>query len=314
MGNKTSKSKKENDFSTYHTQWCFGPDHQQQLKKCLLTHQLNVITTTIEEYIGVHQNTNNYISYIHCKDTPLHKDYATVPNNWLKYMHLQRPAKKSYLYDTNKDAIRVVILGAESVGKSALTLRFITNKYYTDHDPTIEDSYTTKFIVNSSKDEYDEWYSLKTENNFWSRDDIFHQQVKIDILDTCGEELSGCIPIGGHLHEPATIGQIFLLVFNVMDEQSYNAIVEIYEKVLKIRQDHITSALFMAVGNKCDLRDDPNYNMITTQVDIDVVMTWCRECRIPYIETSVKDFKNICFAFRHCIYEYWILTKHEKIK
>jgi GTPase KRas protein len=36
---------------------------------------------------------------------------------------------------------RVVVLGAGSVGKSALTIRLVTDNFLAEYDPTIEDSY-----------------------------------------------------------------------------------------------------------------------------------------------------------------------------
>lgn len=37
--------------------------------------------------------------------------------------------------------VRIVLFGSGSVGKSAITLQFISNKFLEFYDPTIEDSY-----------------------------------------------------------------------------------------------------------------------------------------------------------------------------
>ena len=42
---------------------------------------------------------------------------------------------------------RVVMLGEGGVGKSALTLRLISDTFVDEHDPTIEDSYRTHELV-----------------------------------------------------------------------------------------------------------------------------------------------------------------------
>src|SRR5690242_20546403 len=36
----------------------------------------------------------------------------------------------------------IAVLGAAAVGKSAITLRYVSNKFVRDYDPTIEDYYT----------------------------------------------------------------------------------------------------------------------------------------------------------------------------
>jgi GTPase SAR1 family protein len=48
----------------------------------------------------------------------------------------------------NKESdIKIAVLGASLVGKSALTYRFINNMFPTDHDTTIEDTYRFKLNI-----------------------------------------------------------------------------------------------------------------------------------------------------------------------
>ncbi|XP_038074150.1 circularly permutated Ras protein 1-like [Patiria miniata] len=44
---------------------------------------------------------------------------------------------------------KVIVLGAGGVGKSAITVRFVSDQFVTDYDPTIEDSYMKQVVVDN---------------------------------------------------------------------------------------------------------------------------------------------------------------------
>ena len=54
-------------------------------------------------------------------------------------------------FDPNIEKFTIVLLGGPAVGKSALTLRMITDNFVKDYDPTIEDIYTKKIIVDGQE-------------------------------------------------------------------------------------------------------------------------------------------------------------------
>jgi GTPase KRas protein len=56
-----------------------------------------------------------------------------------------------------------VVLGSGGVGKSALTIRLVTDNFLEDYDPTIEDSYRKQTTIDNSP-------------------------ALLDILDTAGQE------------------------------------------------------------------------------------------------------------------------------
>ena len=58
---------------------------------------------------------------------------------------------------------KIVILGSGGVGKSALTIRLITDNFLEEYDPTIEDSYQKTLVVDG-------------------------ESTQINILDTAGQE------------------------------------------------------------------------------------------------------------------------------
>ena len=55
------------------------------------------------------------------------------------------------------------MLAASGIGKSALTIRFITNQFLEGYDPTIEDSYRKQVMIDN-------------------------EPVSVDVLDTAGRE------------------------------------------------------------------------------------------------------------------------------
>jgi GTPase SAR1 family protein len=55
--------------------------------------------------------------------------------------------KTDVQYDPKMEKHTIVLLGGPAVGKSALTLRMITENFVKEYDPTIEDIYTKKITV-----------------------------------------------------------------------------------------------------------------------------------------------------------------------
>merc|ERR1711933_446404 len=96
-------------------------------------------------------------------------------------------------------------------------------------------------------------------------------------------------------------GQIFILVFSVIDKQSFEEIKKFRERIR--HKDKVNDYPVIAVGNKCDLRMEPDFD-IDKGVNMDEVLEWCTTHRVPYIETSVVKGKNINFLFRQAVYEY----------
>lgn len=54
-------------------------------------------------------------------------------------------------YDPSLEKFTIVLLGGPAVGKSALTLRMVTENFAKDYDPTIEDIYTKKITVDGKE-------------------------------------------------------------------------------------------------------------------------------------------------------------------
>jgi len=151
---------------------------------------------------------------------------------------------------------KIVVLGGGGVGKSALTIRLVTDNFLDEYDPTIEDSYRKQV-------------------------DIDNQTVLLDILDTAGQE-----EFASMQDQWIREGQGFLLVFSVCNQATFDEIEEFHRKILRVKD--VESVPMAIAGNKCDLRDgaDPS------QVKVEKAEEMAKRFGCMYFETSAKEKIN----------------------
>eukprot|EP01084_Bolivina_argentea_P104323 186808_1 len=89
---------------------------------------------------------------------------------------------------------RIVIFGSGGVGKSALTIRLVTNSFLDEYDPTIEDSYRKSVQIDGSP-------------------------ALLDILDTAGQE-----EFSSMRDEWMREGEGFGFVYSITDKSTFEAI------------------------------------------------------------------------------------------
>ncbi|XP_013776620.2 ras-related and estrogen-regulated growth inhibitor-like isoform X2 [Limulus polyphemus] len=135
--------------------------------------------------------------------------------------------------------VKVMVLGLAGVGKSALTVRFITRRFIGDYDPTLEDVYTHETLFNNEPV-------------------IFH------ILDSAGHS---------HDTEPFFLesnirwADAFILMYSVTDKCSFDEcnrlkfLINLYNKRCRILgtplfPGHDTEVPVLLVGNKADQYGD----------------------------------------------------------
>lgn len=156
---------------------------------------------------------------------------------------------------------KLIVLGAGGVGKSCLTVQYISSQYIDSYDPTIEDSYNK--IIN-----------------------IDNRIVELEILDTAGIEQFTAMR---ELY--IKNGDGFLLVYSVNDQNSFKELIKLREQILKIKGS-TENCLMVLVGNKADL----NYveRKVSIQDGIDLSESWGG---IPFYETSALLRNNVDEVF-----------------
>ena len=162
-----------------------------------------------------------------------------------------------------KEDFTIVILGKGTVGKTSLIFRYIKNSYPEDHDPTIEDCYTTQMTMSSGE-----------ERNF-------------KILDTAGED-----DFQKMIDEWIKVADGFLLVYAINDKESFEAL---KSKVNKIKKNDKDKAPVVVVGNKCDLESK-------REVDKQIAENYAKSIGAKYYETSAltDENKNCKVVFQQC--------------
>jgi len=121
-------------------------------------------------------------------------------------------------------AIKLIVMGAGGVGKSAITCRYTQGTWVEKYDPTIEDQYTKAV-------------------------DLDGKALQLEILDTAGqEEYSPLRETFMHT------GDGFMLVFSITDDATFEDLTTIRDQVLRAHEN--PKVPIILVGNKSDLEDD----------------------------------------------------------
>ena len=311
-------------------EWYFSKTHEKVLRQVLNEYHLDDITTVIMQYLDTYKSSQNnydidgnYRAYIRSSLSLLNNDDIdnnAVCSHWLKHsiVDIDIWGMRNKL----GHGIKCIMLGSGAVGKSCLVMRFVFDSFSEEYDPTIEDDYTKTFPLNVDREDIDkfvaepdhplnkyDYYNKKTFDELINdamylkyKDEDDRVEITMDILDS---SLSSWNLPNYYWREP----RIFFLVFDVMFQRTFDEMCQTYQEVIGKKvpdwneTHNDTDMCFIAVGNKCDLRDKPGF---WEKVDMEKANKWFEEKKIPYIETSAKNGKNVNFLFRHSVYEYWI--------
>jgi len=173
-----------------------------------------------------------------------------APSNESQMLSLIKPpeiiAGKSY---------KLVMLGDGGVGKTAITIQFISGRFVPDYDPTIEDAYKKEHQIEG-------------------------KNILVEIVDTAGQE-----EYSSGLHDKfIRAGEGFLCVYSITSRASFMRMKDLRDKIAWTKdEDRVPVVL---VGNKSDLAKD---RKVSTQEGKDLAA----EFGCPFIETSAKTANNI---------------------
>lgn len=151
------------------------------------------------------------------------------------------------------EEFKIVVLGSGAVGKSALTIRLVTQNFLLEYDPTIEDSYNKTLIVDGVP-------------------------ATLDILDTAGQD-----EYSQYQDQWMRDGRGILLVYAIDDRTSFQAVQSFKDKIDRIKENE--KVAIVLVGNKCDLEAG---RQVSREQGEELARLW--KCK--FFETSAKNKVN----------------------
>jgi len=159
---------------------------------------------------------------------------------------------------------KLVLVGIGGVGKSCLTIQFISQRFVEDYDPTLEDSYRKQITVDS-------------------------EECLLDIFDTAGQEDFSAVR-----DQYMRTGDGFLCVYSVTYIFSFQEVTPLYEHILRVKD--CEKVPFVLVGNKSDLVDQRE---VTTEQGQQLAATL--HCK--FLESSAKSRTNVVESFHEIVRE-----------
>ncbi len=149
--------------------------------------------------------------------------------------------------------LKIAVIGKSLVGKSAITNVFVTSKFISEYDATIEDKYTIERFISN-------------------------YPCSIDILDTAGQDDYYTL-----IDNWINSSEGFILVFSITDRESFDICKSRYERI-KLNKGNKFSIIL--AGNKSDMKDN---RIVSIDEAKELAESWGTE----YIECSAKNMINI---------------------
>ncbi|KAN0008736.1 hypothetical protein ACTFIU_009465 [Dictyostelium citrinum] len=164
-------------------------------------------------------------------------------------------------YIVNNNSMRLCIMGDSGVGKTSITIQFISNHFINCYDPTIEDLYRKQCVIDD-------------------------QVYMLDILDTAGQdELTA---IRNHWIKSC---EGFVLVYSITLKSSFDQIQSYIDQIKNLKTEKVPIIL---IGNKSDLEED-------REVTYHEGENFANRFGMSYIEVSAKSRVNIDEVFNEVV-------------
>ncbi|XP_068121110.1 ras-like protein family member 11A [Hyperolius riggenbachi] len=188
---------------------------------------------------------------------------------------LLAPIPESADYFTVRD-IKMAVMGASSVGKTAMIVRFLTKRFIGDYESNTGNLYSRLVAVEG------EHMALQIQ------DTPGYTKVEDDISQV-GDMLRCIQSVEG-----------FLLVYSIMDYTSYEYIRHLHQHIRKVHSD--SKVPIIIVANKGDLL---HVRQVTSESGIQLA----NELGCPFVEISTSEnCQDVCEVFHHLCKE---ISKHQ---
>ncbi|XP_067633089.1 GTP-binding protein Rit2 [Eurosta solidaginis] len=145
---------------------------------------------------------------------------------------------------------KIVILGDGGVGKSAVTLQFVSHSFTDYHDPTIEDSYQQQAVIDG-------------------------EAALLDILDTAGQ-----VEFTAMRDQYMRCGEGFIICYSVTDRHSFQEASEYRKLIQRVRLSEDIPLVLIA--NKIDL-------VLARKVTTEEGKNLANQFGCPFFETSACE-------------------------
>ncbi|KAI9899276.1 hypothetical protein N3K66_005737 [Trichothecium roseum] len=171
---------------------------------------------------------------------------------------------------------KVVILGDGGVGKTGFAIQMSLGQFVDTYDPTIEDSYQKRIVVDGVP-------------------------CKLDILDTAGQEEYTALR-----YQWIRDGDAFILMYSISSRSSLKRVRGLYRQIQRVKESAGSSKgshgvpweplpiPIVLVGNKADL-------ILGREVSIEEGSSVATSLGVDFLEASAKEFHNVEESFFNLI-------------
>eukprot|EP01084_Bolivina_argentea_P206579 352658_1 len=170
------------------------------------------------------------------------------------------------------DPPKIVVLGADRVGKSAIVRKIVARDSIEYDSTTIEDSYTCTILIDG-----------RTET--------------LDVLDTITGSAEQFVPFQFHLLREA---DAFMIVYAINSERTFRYTWDIFRRIQRVKYDLQQRIDIVLVANKSDLYlttiDKNKFKSRTIQATY-LVNGYIRGIELFLSITVPIDINTICFGF-----------------
>ncbi|KAH8283250.1 hypothetical protein KR044_002899 [Drosophila immigrans] len=154
---------------------------------------------------------------------------------------------------------KAVLLGEGCVGKTSLVLRYMEDKFNTQHLSTLQASFVTKKVT------------LPDE-----------RRAQLNIWDTAGQEKFHAL---GPIYYRGSDGA--LLVYDITDQDSFQKVKSWVRELKQMRGSEIA---LIIVGNKTDLEEQ-------RAIEYETAQRYAQTVGAQYVETSAKENEGVAELF-----------------
>ncbi|XP_034111090.1 ras-related protein Rab-21 [Drosophila albomicans] len=154
---------------------------------------------------------------------------------------------------------KAVLLGEGCVGKTSLVLRYMEDKFNTQHLSTLQASFVTKKVT------------LPDE-----------RRAQLNIWDTAGQERFHAL---GPIYYRGSDGA--LLVYDITDQDSFQKVKSWVRELKQMRGSEIA---LIIVGNKTDLEEQ-------RAIEYETAQRYAQTVGAQYVETSAKENEGVSELF-----------------